>query len=94
MCAARRLPSLPFGLARGATQKKAPFFSPNAENVGLPVADMAVLRQCRRQGSWSGLERAWQGFFVDCSHQVAFQRKDAQPHDAWHVGLHHYRGSG
>ena len=59
MCAAHRLPSLPFGLVRGAVQK-AHFFSPNAENVGMLVADMALLRQCRRQGSWSALQRAWQ----------------------------------
>ena len=59
--------------------------------MGLPVADMAVLRQCRREGSWQAPEQAWQSFFVDNSRQVAFERKTPQAHDVWYVGLHHSR---
>ena len=44
-------PSLPFNTVKG-THAKSPYFSPSAENVGLPVADNVVKRHMHSKGDF------------------------------------------
>lgn len=88
-------PSLPCSSVTSGD--KAPYVSPLAENIGIAVADMSVLRELAQSGKWGDAEDAWQGFFADNRHDIVFRLKDApsdSPLAAWHIGLHHFRDSG
>lgn len=89
-----RQPSMKF--ASIGIGKKAPYFSPLAENVGIAAADMVVLRKLHGLNKLRDLECCRAGFFVDCSHQVVFKDVAAPPGQhggRWLVGLHHFKDS-
>ena len=54
-------------------QQKAPYFSPNVEGTGLPIADMAMMRVLGGCGHWHKADEAWKGCFVDVDHQFVFR---------------------
>ena len=88
-------PSLPFSDVRG-TQQKARYFSPNAENVGLPIADQYITRYLFQKNCLGKCSESWKGFFCDVSHKIMF-RKTSGPIDSpdtqWQVALYHYKSS-
>ena len=65
-------PSLPSSSGSG-TQQKAPYFSPNAEGTGLPIAYMAMMRVMEGCGHWHTANDTWKGCFVDVGHQLVFR---------------------
>ena len=70
-------PSLPFDEIATAAQRP-PYFSPKAENVGLPVADRYVFRVLSANGGLASVDQLWAGFFVDSSHSFIFRDKQAK----------------
>ena len=77
-----------------STVSKTDYFSPSAANVGLPVADMAMLHHARKAGLSRHLGVAWSGFFCDWSHSLCFRVvEDGVQTLGWHLGLSHFDGS-
>ena len=75
---------------------KAPYHSATAENVGIAVADAAVMKHLHAQGRLRDLDAAWAGFWCGCSHKVVFRQKasDTAKPEPWYLGLHHFKESG
>ena len=67
-------PTLPFYDVRG-TSAKSPYFSPNSENVGLPIADQFVTRYLFDKKQLHKIGEAWKGFFSDASYKLIFISK-------------------
>ncbi len=76
------------------TAAKAIYFSRKAENVGHPIADLALQRFCHEFHLWHKLSSASLGCFCDCNPFV-FRRLEGEAGMtfAWHVGLGHFPGS-
>ena len=80
-----------------SSTQKAPYFSPNAEGTGLPIADMYVYDHLDVSGQVLQANDTWKGCFVDVDHQLLFRRKDGassfvhgQP-EGWLFSLYHYK---
>lgn len=73
---------------------KADFFSPQAANVGLPAADLELLRHARATRRFRELGLAWHAFFAEAAHQVVFRiDPPASETCTWHLALGVYDGS-
>ena len=93
--AANHVPTLPFKLVRGTTQK-APYFSPAAEGTGLPIADVIVQRHLDSKGQLHMCALAANGFFSEVEHQLVFKKTSgmANSHETkWQIGLYHFKDS-
>ena len=80
-----------------STTQKAPYFSPAAENMGLPAIDLALSREAVEFKRERALRFTFAGCFAKADHLCVFRRK-AIPGKCsaidWSVGLHHYNSSG
>lgn len=88
---ATQAPSVPTNRVSSYSQS-APFFSPNAEGLGVGIADLEVLRECKKAGGLRQLSLAWHGWWCDSSHHVVFRKK--RPDAVWYLPLYHYTDSG
>ena len=87
-----REPTIPIvGIA--TTEQKADFFSLCAENIGIPIADLSVVRTLYRAKSIRRISTVWQGFFNECSHHLVWRYKGETSHQAWKLGLFHFKDS-
>ena len=86
-------PSVPADSVVG-TKAEAPYFSPAAENVALPLADTVVIREALRSGDTEIFGQCWQGFWCSSSHNLCFQVVDGEEVLVdWRVALCHFRDS-
>lgn len=87
-------PSLPFSNVATPSQR-APYYSPSAESVGQPTADLEVLASRRRSGAHlDDVQGIAMGFFADSTHCVCFRRRqDIGEQTDWFVGMYHYTDS-
>ena len=53
--------------------QKSPYFSPSAEGVGLPTADLRVLRCLHPKGLHKDIAKAWVGFLCNSKHPHVLQ---------------------
>ena len=86
-------PVFPLGSIETTTEKT-PYFSPKAENVGLPVADRHVLRAMEKE--MGSVHKLWAGFFCHAQHSIIFRSKKAKAGDvlkSWVFPLYHYKKS-
>ena len=87
-------PSVPADCIVGP-KVEAPYFSPAAENMGLPFADAVVIREALRAGDGAVFGQCWQGFWCSAAHQLCFQVVDGDRVEVdWHVALSHFSDSG
>ena len=89
--------SLPFTEVGG--QQKAPYFSPAAEGVAIPTADLHVIRALGPTDQLRDVAKTWSGFISDSQHSIAFQLGpdnaklcEVKP-DQWFVGVTHFKDS-
>jgi len=90
--------SMPFEQVAGSVQK-APYFSPAAEGIGTPTADLHVLRALGPQDRLREVSSTWAGCISESEHSIAFRVSydnaklcNLDP-DQWFVGLSHYKDS-
>lgn len=93
--AALGAPSLPVKQI-ASVSARALYWSPVAENVGVPVADLAILRSRFEDGRLADMSGTWCGFFCESSHRVAFRRRGQRGggSNEWMVGLWNFKDSG
>jgi len=79
--------------------QKAPYFSPSAEGVGLPTADLFVKRCLLPRGMQKDIANVWCGVFCNSKHQMCFKLGEKCANVAgvdanqWYVGLYHFKDS-
>ena len=74
-----------------STVQKASFFSPRAEAVGLPAADLTLLQYCHDLNLGDKISNAKLGSFCNASFKLIFRRvSPAGQEFGWHVGLWHF----
>lgn len=81
--------------SRIASTGKAPFFSPGAENTGLPVADLAVLSDMAACGTADRAKFATLGAVGSWRHKIIMRRQGSSSatNFDWHMPLCHFKGS-
>ena len=91
------LGSMPFDSVSGP--QKAPYFSPQAEGIGIPAADLHVLRALGPQDRLREVSDTWAGCISESEHSIAFrlssdnaQLCQVEP-DQWFVGMAHFKDS-
>lgn len=78
------------------TNSKAPFYSPKAENLCVPIADHTLVRYCMRFNKFNLIDSAELGCFGD-GNLFVFKQVPNGAIDlecGWHVGCCHCAGSG
>lgn len=78
------------------TKAEAAYFSPTAENVGIALGDLPVIKEALRVDDPDVFAQTWQGFWCSASHAVCFQvrdREDGRVTTDWHVALCHFPDS-
>ena len=75
--------------------QKASFFSPKAENVGLPTADLTVVREVTRYNTTAAARDADLGAIGSWEHKLVIRRVGSTTATdfGWHLPLHHYKKS-
>ena len=78
-----------------SSQQKAPYFSPCAENVGKPSADLELLYHCMTHKLMRELHKAELSCVCNAQHSFVFKclKESHLPEKKWFVGVAHYSGS-
>lgn len=74
--------SLPFGQVQ-SPQQVAPWHSPSAQNLMVPVGDLALLRHCEATGDYGQLRTAWVGSLFEVAHRMVIQMPTSRPPSSW-----------
>lgn len=99
-----RLEKSAFGVGAGSasvdlrgvasTTPQADWFSPSPANIGLPAADLPMLKHLHARGGLHDMHLADLGLFAKPEHLIVFKRDPPHPDPfGWHIGLWHYPGS-
>lgn len=72
--------------------QQATYFSPNAENIGVGVADLFVLRALHAKGRLAHFADVWHGWWCDASHGLVCREFRSGQHE-WFLPLYHYKES-
>lgn len=70
--------SLPFGQVQ-SPQQVAAWHSPSAQNLMVPVGDLALLRHCEATGDYGQLRTAWAGSLFEATHRLVIQMPTSPP---------------
>lgn len=75
--------------------ESAAWWSPKPASLGVPSADLAVLREAVAAEEITKVSNAWTGGVLDCSHNACVLFKSATfPEEEWYLPLHAYTDSG
>lgn len=78
-----------------STKSTPSYFSPSAENIGKPAADLPLLRLVQKEEHPNCLKTTFLGCMSDPQHLFIFKREGGCDITSfgWHFGLGHYLGS-